>query len=390
MIEHVENPGVETFSPAEKVGELLAEQFKKNPYFYFFSPDETTSNRFGAVFDAEKRAWGDLKRETWDLPSSSDGRIIELLSENVLFSTMTGHLMSGEQAMMGSYEAFYPIITSQILQHLKFIKQSREVAWREELPAVNLLSTSTCWRQDHNGYTHQSPALISTLLTIPTNLSNCLFPVDDVAAETAFNFMLKSRDVVNLTTFNKTEVPRYIDSRHAEFQYENGGASVYDFASDENPDFVLTAAGDIQTHETLEAMKILRKDLPGIKLKFVGITALSYRAIGTTRNKLSKSKFEELFTADRPIIANFHGYPETLAAIFENYTARGRVRVHGFNEEGATTTPFEMLRMNAASRYDIAADVAKVLGRTKLVAKYYDLLNENHNTAVKFGEDLIK
>ena len=390
MIEHIENPGVETFSPAERVGELLADQFKKNPYFYFFSPDETTSNRFGAIYDVEKRAWGDLKRETWDLPSAPNGRIIEILSENVLFSTMTGHLMSGEQAMMGSYEAFYPIITSQILQHLKFVKQSREVTWREEIPAVNLLSTSTCWRQDHNGYTHQSPALISTLLTIPTNLSNCLFPVDDVAVEAAFNFMLKSRDVVNLTTFNKTEVPRYIDSNHAEFQYENGGASIYEFASDENPDFVLTAAGDIQTHETLEAMKILRKDLPGIKLRFVGITALSYRAIGTTENKLSKSKFEELYTADRPIIANFHGYPETLAAIFENYTARGRVRVHGFNEEGLTTTPFEMLRLNAASRYDIAADIAKVLGRTKLVAKYYDLLNENHNTAVKFGEDLIK
>ena len=137
-------------------------------------------------------------------------------------------------------------------------------------------------------------------------------------------------------------------------------------------------------------MKILRRDLPGVTLKFVGINALSYRAIGTTDNKLSKSRFEELYTADKPIIASFHGYPETLAAIFENYTARGRVRVHGFNEEGSTTTPFEMLRKNAASRYDIAADVAKVLGRTKLVEKYYDLLNENHNTAVKFGEDLIK
>lgn len=390
MIDHVENPGVEYFSPAERIGQLLAEQFKKDPNFYFFSPDETTSNRFDAVFGVEKRAWGDLKKETWDLPASADGRIVEMLSENVLFSTMTGHLMTGNQAMMGSYEAFYPIITSQILQHLKFVKQSREVEWREELPAVNLLSTSTCWRQDHNGFTHQSPALISTLLTLPTNLCNCLFPVDDVAAETAFEFMLNSRDVVNLTTFNKNEVPRYIDSQHAKFQYENGGASVYQFASDENPDFVMTAAGDIQTTETIEAMKILRRDLPGIRLKFVGITALSYRAIGTTKNKLSKSHFEEMFTADKPIIANFHGYPETLAAIFENYTARGRVRVHGFNEEGATTTPFEMLRKNGASRYDIAADVAKVLGRTKLVEKYYDLLNENHNTAVKFGEDLIK
>lgn len=390
MIDHVENPGVEMHSSAERIGELLAEQFNKDPHFYFFSPDETTSNRLDAVFSTEKRAWSNLIKESWDLPAGPDGRIVEMLSENVLFSTMTGHLMNGEQAMMASYEAFYPIITSQILQHLKFIKQSRGVEWRAKLPAVNLLSTSTCWRQDHNGFTHQSPALISMLLTLPTNLCNCLFPVDDVAAEVAFDFMLESKDVLNLTTFNKNDLPRFIDTNHAKFQFENGGASIFQFASDENPDFVMTAAGDIQTTETIEAMKILRKDLPGLKLRFVGINALSYRAIGTTKNKLSKSRFEELYTADKPIIANFHGYPETLAAIFENYTARGRVRVHGYNEEGSTTTPFEMLRRNAASRYDIAADVAKVLGRTKLVEKYYDLLNENHNTAVKFGEDLIK
>lgn len=390
MIERVDNPGAELYSPAEKIGELLTEQFEKNPHFYFFSPDETTSNKFDRIFTVEKRAWGDLEQASWDLPEAAGGRIVEMLSENVLFSVMTGHLMNGEQAMLGSYEAFLPIITAQLLQQMKFIKQAKQVTWRQPLPAVNLLATSTCWRQDHNGYTHQSPALLSTLLTLPTNLCNCLFPVDDVAAEVAFEKMLESRDCLNLMTFNKTDVPRYIDTNHAKYQYENGGASIFQFASDDKPDFVLTAAGDVQTTEALEAMKILRRDLPGIRLRFVGITALSYRAIGTCKNKLSKSQFEELFTADKPIIANFHGYPETLAAIFENYTARGRVKVHGFIEEGSTTTPFEMLRKNGCSRYDIAADVAKVLGRTKLVAKYYDLLNENHNTAIKFGEDLIK
>jgi len=389
MIERVEIPGADFRSPAKKIGELLARQLRDDPYFYFFSPDETTSNKFDAVYEVEKRAWA-LPVEDWDLPESENGRIVEMLSENVLFSVMTGHLMNGEQAMMGSYEAFFPIITAQILQHLKFIKQSKLVSWRAPLPAVNLLSTSTCWRQDHNGFTHQSPALISTLLALPSNLSNCLFPVDDVAAEEAFNFMLDSRDVVNLTTFNKVDVPRYIDSHHAKFQFENGGASLYQFASDDDPDFVITAAGDIQTHEALEAIKILRHDLPGIKLRFVGINALSYRAIGTTQNKLSKQKFNELFTTDKPIIACFHGYPETLETILENYAERGRIRVHGFNEEGSTTTPFEMLRRNSASRYDIAIDIAGVLGRAKLVEKYLDILSKNHNTAIKFGEDLIK
>ncbi len=390
MIERVENPGAEKFSPAKKIGELLTEQFKKDPHFYFFSPDETTSNRFDEIFTVEKRAWSDLKRENWDLPESSSGRIIEMLSENVLFSTMTGHLANGEQAMMGSYEAFFPIITAQLLQQMKFIKQSKTVKWRKPLPAVNLLSTSTCWRQDHNGFTHQSPALISTLLSVPSDLANCIFPVDDVAAEEAFRFMLDSRNVVNLTTFNKNEEPRYIDSHHAKFQFDNGGASIYEFASDPDPDFVLTAAGDIVTQEALEAIKLLKQDLPELKLRFVGINALSYRAIGTTENKLTREKFVELFTANKPILANFHGYPETLENILENYTERRRLRVHGFNEEGSTTTPFEMLRRNAASRYDLAFDIAKVIGREDLVDKYRAISAQKHTYAVEHGEDLLK
>lgn len=389
MINLVENPGEERFSPAEKIGKLLTEEFEKDPSFYFFSPDETTSNRFGEVFEVEKRAWG-LPQKTWDLPESENGRIIEMLSENVLFSVMTGHLANGEKAMMGSYEAFFPIITGQILQQLKFFKQAKAATWREPIPAVNLLSTSVCWRQDHNGFTHQSPALISTLLGIPSNLANCLFPVDDVAAEEAYNFMIDSMNVVNFTTFDKNARPRYIDSNHAKFQFENGGASVFEFASDENPDFVFTAAGDIVTHETLEAIKILKEDLPEIKIRFVGINALSYRAIGATDNKLSKAKFDELFTKDKPILANFHGYPETLENILENYTLRSRLRVHGFNEEGSTTTPFEMLRKNAASRYDLAIDIARVKNRNDLVSKYEAILAQNHYSAINLGVDLIK
>lgn len=390
MIEKVEIPGMEYFSPAERIGELLKDELKNDPYFYFFSPDETTSNKFSAVYDAAKRAWGDLEIRDGDLPEGADGRVIEMLSENVLFSVMTGHLMNGEQAMMGSYEAFFPIITAQLLQQMKFIKQSKQVSWRKPMPAVNLLSTSTCWRQDHNGFTHQSPALISTLLAVPSNLANCIFPVDDVAAEEAFNFMLASRDVVNLTTFNKNKMPRYVDSHHAKFMFENGGASLYQFASDDEPDFIFTAAGDIATRETIEAIKILRHDLPALKLRFVGINALSYRAIGTTENKLKKEVFDELFTTDKPIIANFHGYPATLETILENYADARRLRVHGFYEEGSTTTPFEMLRRNACSRFDLAMDIAKVLGRDKLIEKYEHVLKENHDYALRYGEDLIK
>ena len=390
MIDAVVNPGTEKYSPAKEIGKLLTEEFKKDSHFYFFSPDETTSNRFDEIFEAEERAWGHLLQEPWDLPEGENGRIIEMLSENVLFSTMIGHLMNGEKAMFGSYEAFLPIITSQLLQQIKFIKQAKSVPWRKALPAVNLLSTSTCWRQDHNGFTHQSPALISQLLALPSNLANCIFPIDDVAANEAYHFMINSKDVVNLTTFDKNERPRYIDSHHARYLFDNGGASVFQFVSDDNPDFVLTACGDIVAHETIEAIKILKEDLPKVKIRFVVINALSYRAIGTTNNKLDKEKFLELFTKDKPILANFHGYPETLENILENYTERRRLRVHGFNEEGSTTTPFEMLRKNMASRYDLAIDIARVKGRKDLVRKYQAVLEQNHLHAVKYGEDLIK
>lgn len=374
------------YSPAKKIGELLTKEFKKNPHFYFFSPDETTSNKFDEIFTAEKRAWG-LPTKTWDLPESPDGRIVEMLSENVLFSVMTGHLMNGEPAMMGSYEAFFPIITAQLLQQMKFIKQSKEVEWRAPMPAVNLLSTSTCWRQDHNGYTHQSPALISTLLSVPSNLANCIFPIDDIAAEAAYNFMINSTNVVNLATFNKIDEPRYLDQEKAKKTMEDGAVVLEDSSE---PDIIFAAAGDLVAKEIVEAIKILKEDLPEMNIRFVYINSLSYRAIGTTENKLSAEKFAEMFTADKPIIANFHGYPETLENILENYTIRGRLRVHGYNEEGSTTTPFEMLRRNVASRYDIATDVAKLYGRDDLVLKYQETLAKNHAYALEHGEDMIK
>lgn len=388
-LERTKKPVVEElYSPAKRIGDLLAEELKNNNHFYFFSPDETTSNRFEQVFNVEKRAWN-LPKESWDLPESKNGRIIEMLSENILFSVMTGHLINGEPAMMGSYEAFFTVAASQILQQIKFIKQSNSVEWRKKMPAVNLLSTSTCWRQDHNGFTHQSPALISTLLSVPSNLVNCIFPLDDIAAEKAFHFMMQSENVVNLTTFNKHDEPRFLTSEQAEKQFKNHGAITLKQFSEEDPDFVIVGVGDLVSKEAIEAIRIIKKDLPELRLRFVNINALSYRAIGTTNNKLTKEQFEQIFTKNKPIIANFHGYPETLENILENYTNRGRLRVHGFIEEGSTTTPFEMLRRNGASRYDIAIDIANVMKDKKLVRKYQEILAKNHRNAIETGEDIV-
>lgn len=389
MIDVVDNPGEDKFSPARSIGAAMADYMSKHEDFYLFSPDETTSNKLDAVYEVSERAWN-LPRQGFDLPESANGRIIEMLSENALFACMVGHLVAGEPAVMTSYEAFFAIITAQILQHLKFLDQSAGVKWRPSYPAANLLSTSTCWRQDHNGFTHQSPALISTLLSVPSNRANCLFPVDDVAAEASFIYMMSSTNVVNLTTFNKTDQPRWLDSHQADDQFSQGGASIFDFASDEDPDYVLTAAGDIVSCEALRAMEILRKDLPAKKFRFVNISALSYEAIGTTDRKLSPSEFQALFTTDKPIIANFHGYPATLKQILNNYADAKRLKVHGFLEHGSTTTPFEMLSMNRASRYHLAIDVAKLEKRDDLVEKYEKVLADNTRYAREYGVDQVE
>lgn len=392
MIDEVKFPGKELFSPARRIGAVMADYMSKHKDFYLFSPDETTSNKLDAVFKYSARAW-DLPIHHWDLPESPSGQIVEMLSENALFACMVGHLMNGESAMMTSYESFFTIIASQLQQHLKFLQQSIATTWRKPIPAANLLSTSTCWRQDHNGFTHQSPTLISVLLNNPNRLANCLFPLDDVSAESAFLQMLQSKNVVNLTTFNKIDLPRWIDSHQADTEYAKGGASILQFASDEipsdrEPDYIFASAGDIVSLEALAAIEILRADLPDKKFRAVNISALSYGQIGIAERPLSAKEFRQLFAERCPIIANFHGYPENLRQILSNYTSSTRLHVHGYKEQGSTTTPFEMLSLNRASRYHLALDVAKLEKRDDLVAKYQKILTENSAYAREHGTDL--
>ncbi|MBR2659725.1 hypothetical protein IKD60_03120 [Candidatus Saccharibacteria bacterium] len=385
----VARPGEERYSSAERWGELIAETMRLDPSFYLFSPDETTSNRLEAAYDVTARAWARLLREPWDLPEATDGRIVELLSENTLFATMVGHNLTGGQGVMASYEAFFTIVASQLNQYLKFLKQKQSVAWREDTPGLNLLSTSVCWRQDHNGFSHQSPAMISLLLSNPCRMANVLLPADDVAATAAYQYILDSRNVVNLVTFDKNELPRWIDRNHAVYQYEQG-ASVLGFASDDGePDYVLVAAGDIATREVVRAVEMLRAELPGRKFRVINIAALSYGAIGTVERPMSTAQFDEMFTRERPIIACFHGYPGALREILVNYAHPLRLQVHGFCEEGSTTTPMEMLRLNHASRYDLCIDVCRREGREDLVEKFMRVLQENTEYAREYGVDKI-
>ncbi|MBO4855633.1 hypothetical protein J6X15_03550 [Candidatus Saccharibacteria bacterium] len=382
----VEKPGSEKYSIAKVFGEGLRDEMNKHDDFYFFSPDETTSNRLSGVYEASSRAWV-RAIEPWDVSLAKDGRVIEMLSENVLFATMAGHILSGGRGCMTSYESFLPIVSSQLDQHLKFLKQAKEASWRPRYQALNILSTS-CWqRQDHNGYTHQNPALISNLLAKPSNEVNCLFPVDDVAAAAAWEFMTRTKDVVNLTTFNKVELPRWIDINHARFQLTNGGASIFQFASDDNPEIIVCGIGDIPTVEALEGIKIAKEEVPDLRVRFVGVAALSYGAIGTTENKLKPNDFNDYFTPDKPIVVSFHGYPETAFGIFSHYASPYRLDIHGYQDQGSTTSPMDELARNGCSRYDIAASILERSGHYGFMHKFQDIIVENAHYASQFGID---
>lgn len=382
----ISNPGAAKASIAQVFGEYLYNQLEKDPNFYFFSPDETTSNKLHQVYDATPRAWT-RKIESWDKNLAPDGRVVEMLSENTLFAVLAGHVLSGGRGAMTSYESFLPIISSQLDQHLKFLHQSKSVNWRPDYAAINILSTS-CWeRQDHNGYTHQNPSLISSLLTKPSNLSNCIFPVDDIAGAGACEFMARSKNVVNLVTFNKIPLPRWIDINHARFQYDGGGASIFGFISDEDPDVIVTAAGDIPTNEAIEGIKLAKAKKPDLRIRFVGIAALSYAAIGTTENKLSQELFNRYYTTDKPIVANFHGYPETLRVIFSHYTDTCRTIVHGYQDEGSTTSPLDELGRNGASRYNIAASILESAGAPQYRDEFIRALADNAEYASIYGVD---
>ena len=385
------NPGSTKKSIAKAFGAKLKQQAEKDQTFYLFSPDETTSNKLDEIYQATSRAWGDsLLQKKWDLPESPDGRIVELLSENVLFSVMIGHLLSNEPAMMTSYEAFFTIILSQIIQHLKFLEQSEEVEWRPKYPSVNLLSTSTCWRQDHNGFSHQSPMLISSLLDRPGSHVNCLFPVDASSVAPCFDFLMQSKNQVNLVTFNKTEEPIWQTESEVKQNFEVG-CSLFEFISNKNSsgefDRLFVAAGDIATRESVEAIKILRQDLPEMHFGLINISALTYGAIGTSDGPLSQSDFDQLFGQTAPITANFHGYPNTLTDILSNYTDKKRIKSHGFEEQGSTVTPFAMLTMNHASRLHLALDVAISLNRPDLIEKYQKQLEFYEAYALEHGID---
>ena len=389
------------------VGDFLKEVFEKNPEnFHFFSPDETYSNKLDAIFKVTSRSW-QREIKPWEKDLAKNGRVTEILSEHSLQGLLQGYILTGRHGVLTSYEAFASIISSMMDQYAKFLAQSKEVKWRGDLASLNYILTSTGWRQDHNGFSHQNPSFIDEVLRRENRIGQIFLPADDNSAVVAISKMLKSRNNINVLVAGKTPEPRYFSLESAQKHLENGGIFVFDswknqeitdwnlVTEDDEPDLILAASGDYIFKETVAALQVLLHDVPQVKIRLVYVQALCGKGIGTFENTLSKSNFVKIFTKDKPVIFAFHGYAKTLKSILFDYENPARIQINGYEEKGSTTTPFDMLARNRVSRYDIVMRALNSVDKgdeafKKLVREYQkrkdDALNFARENSVDTSE----
>ena len=377
-----------------KAGEYLREIFRLNAdqrNFRLFSPDETTSNRLQAV---TKRAWN-LPIKLWDDFYAPDGRVMEILSEQGLQGLYQGYNLTGRYGAMTSYEAFMPIAGSMVDQYAKFLKQAEWAEFRHRLAPMVYLLTSVGWRQDHNGFSHQNPGFIANLLNHQAG-SSVFFPSDQNAMLAVLDKIYSSTNTINAVVAGKQEQKLWRNLNQAQADVASG-AAIWSELSDDDPDVVLVAAGDYVLSEAVQARELIKQELPDVRVRFVYVSSLTCGAIGCHDYQLDQAEFEQIFTADRPIIFNFHGYPETIKAILFNYLTTNRASVHGYREQGSTTTPFDMMVRNQTSRWHLLMATVEAFAKTgqlsadkrdQIFAKYHQKITEHVDYIKQHGVDL--
>ena len=351
-------------SSVEAVAKYLEEVVRRNPHiFRIFSPDELESNKLTAVLDVTKRDF------QWPIPphneklSSHDGRVIEVLSEHDCQAWLQGYLLTGRHGMFPSYEAFLNIIVSMMDQFSKFLKMSQEIPWRLPISSLNYFETSTLWRQEHNGFSHQSPGLINDILNRKARVSRVYLPPDANCLISTIDHCLRSKEYVNLVVANKPPMPQWLSMDDA-IAHCRAGASIWPWASiDEgvNPDVVLVGIGDNPTLEVMAAASLLRRDIPELRVRVVNVTDLF--VLENSRDHphgLDQEMFEALFGTDCPAVINFHGYPSAVKQLLFGRQSVRRFHINGYQEEGTTTTPFDMNVRNGTSRYQVASQAIRL------------------------------
>jgi xylulose-5-phosphate/fructose-6-phosphate phosphoketolase len=368
-------PGTIGSSSMIQTGEYLKRVFQlneENKNFRMMSPDETYSNKLDGIFKQSSRAWV-WPHEEWDKDMSPDGRVMEMLSEHNLQGLSQGYVLTGRHMVFASYEAFLPIVSSMVDQYTKFIKHTGDYKWRGLFPSLNYILTSSGWRQDHNGFSHQNPGFIDSVLQRQGDFVDVFFPADGNTTLAVLEHMLGTTKKINVMVAGKTQEPRWLTTELAQKQLKDS-IMTWDFASDPNPDVVLVGIGDYPTKEVLAAISLSKSEWPDARLRCVNINSLtssgSSHGLGLSGNYISESEFNRQFTADKPVICNFHGYPETLKSILFNYAVDPRrFDIRGYLEQGSTTTPFDMHVRNLTSRYHLLIAIFERLAASNRIPK---------------------
>jgi xylulose-5-phosphate/fructose-6-phosphate phosphoketolase len=380
----------------DQAGRYLAEVMRRSEddrNFRIFCPDELESNRLGAVLEVTGRAF------TWsDDPESQfsvDGRVVEVLSEHLCEGFLEGYLKTGRHGLFPCYEAFIQIVDSMIAQYAKWLKVSNEIPWRPPTASLNLLLTSDAWRQDHNGYSHQNPGFINSLLTKKGTVLRITLPPDANTLLETISRCLRSTGYINLVVATKQPLPQWLSMDEAK-AHATAGASIWRWASTDegiDPDVVLASAGMIPTHEALAATDLLRRDVPDLRVRVVNVMDLMrLESRRSHPHALEGEPFDALFTADKPVVFSFHGYPSAIHQLISARPNATRFHVRGYSEEGITTTPFDMLIRNGNSRYQLAIEALRRAERTDRAATAavdrYRLAIEEHGRYIReHGED---
>ena len=396
----VAKPGVVKGEATRVMGAFVRDVMKLNTErgnFRVFGPDETVSNRLGAVLEVTERTWvADVLPEDDHL--APDGRVMEILSEHTCQGWLEGYLLTGRHGLFSCYEAFIHIVDSMFNQHAKWLKVTRDIPWRRPIASLNYLLTSHVWRQDHNGFSHQDPGFIDHVINKKADVVRVYLPPDANTLLSVADHCLRSRHYVNVIVAGKQPALQFLAMDEA-IKHCTSGIGIWEWASndkDGDPDVVMGCAGDVPTLETLAAVALLREHCPDLKVRVVNVVDLmTLQSQSEHPHGLSDKDFDTLFTTDKPVIFAFHGYPTLIHRLTYRRTNHKNLHVRGYKEEGTTTTPFDMVVLNDLDRFHLAGDVIDRVPRLGYRAAYLkqflrDKLLEHKGYIREHGEDMTE
>ena len=395
----VDKPGRSMVENTRPLGFFLADTMKRNSgNFRVFGPDETSSNKLDGLFTVTKKFWIEepFPEDKDGGNLSPDGRVLEMLSEHTMEGMLEGYLLTGRHGFLSTYESFAHVIDSMFNQHAKWLEICNHLSWRQSIASLNLLITSTVWRQDHNGFTHQDPGFLDVVVNKSASVTRIYLPPDINCLLSVADHCLRSENYVNVIVSDKQKHLQYL-SMEAAITHCTKGIGIWDWASNDEggePDVVMAAAGDIPTQEALAAADMLRKEFPDLKIRFINVVDL-FKLQPTSEHPhgLSDRDFDSLFTVDKPVMFNFHGYPQLIHRLAYRRTNHSNIHVRGYKEKGSINTPLELAIDNNIDRFSLAMDVVDRVPRLQRVGGHAKerFLNQQiacRNYAHTYGIDM--